>query len=265
MTLREKLYEVIFGTDTKAGRLFDVLLLWAIILSVLTVMLESIKPVETKAPELFYVIEWCFTIVFTLEYIARIYSSPNFLGYVFSFWGIVDLIAVIPTYAALLIGGAHYLLVIRILRLLRTFRILKLGKYIKAADVIIVALKASAYKITVFLFGVFSIVIMMGTLMYMVEGGRNGFENIPQSIYWAIVTITTVGFGDIVPVSPMGKCIASMMMIIGYAIIAVPTGIVTVELSKQAVQMRPACTECGNKQNDDDAMYCKKCGKKLLS
>jgi voltage-gated potassium channel len=265
MTLREKWYEVIFGTDTKAGRLFDVLLLWAIILSVLTVMLESIKPVETKAPELFYAIEWCFTIMFTLEYIARIYSSPNAVSYLFSFWGIVDLIAIIPTYAALLIGGAHYLLVIRILRLLRTFRILKLGKYIKAADVIIVALKASTYKITVFLLGVFSIVIMMGTLMYMVEGGRNGFENIPQSIYWAIVTITNVGFGDIVPVSPIGKCIASMMMITGYAIIAVPTGIVTVELSKQAAQMRPACPGCGNKQNDDDAMYCKKCGENLVS
>jgi voltage-gated potassium channel len=263
MPLREKLYEVIFGTDTKAGRLFDVLLLWAIILSVLTVILESVKSIEGGAPAAFYMAEWCFTILFTLEYIARIYSSPEAFSYIFSFWGLVDLIAVIPTYAALLIGGAHYLLVIRILRLLRTFRILKLGKYMRAAEVIIVALKASAYKITVFLFGVFSIVILMGTLMYLVEGGRNGFENIPQSIYWAIVTITTVGFGDIVPVTPAGKCIASLMMIMGYAIIAVPTGIVTVELSKQSVPQQTTCSGCGNPRNDDDAYFCKKCGKPL--
>jgi voltage-gated potassium channel len=264
MTVRERLYEVIFGTDTPAGRTFDVVLLWAIVGSVVTVMLESVRSVEATAPRLFYTLEWFFTILFTLEYLTRIVSSPRPREYVFSFWGLIDLLAVIPTYAGLLVGGAQYLLAIRTLRLLRVFRILKLGKYMKAAEIIVGALKASSYKIIVFLVGVFSVVIVMGTLMYMVEGGRNGFANIPQSIYWAIVTITTVGFGDIVPTTVVGKCISSLMMIIGYAIIAVPTGIVTVELGRHNGTTPPrTCPSCTNAVNESDARYCKECGARL--
>ncbi|MBD3315786.1 MAG: ion transporter [Chitinivibrionales bacterium] len=264
MVFRERMHEVIFGTETPAGRFFDILLLWAIVASVMTVVLESVRSIQAEAPEFFYVMEWLFTVLFTFEYLARIISSPHPASYVFSFWGVIDLLAVIPTYAGLLAGGAHYLLAIRTIRLLRVFRILKLGKYLRAAEIIVAALKASSYKITVFLLGVFTVVIVMGTLMYMVEGGGNGFENIPISIYWAIVTITTVGFGDIVPNTPFGKCISSLMMIIGYAIIAVPTGIVTVELGRQnqPTALR-TCTSCGNTVNEPDARYCKKCGAKL--
>lgn len=262
--LRSKLHEVIFGTDTIAGRLFDIILLWLIVGSIIAVIFESVDSIRSLLPKLFFSVEWGFTLLFTAEYLVRIIASPKPYQYCTSFWGIIDLLSVVPTYISLFFGSSHALIAIRIIRLMRMFRILKLGKYISASDVIISALKASIHKITVFLFGVMIIVIIMGTLMYMVEGEQNGFENIPLGIYWAIVTLTTVGFGDLVPHTTIGKVLSSVMMIIGYAIIAVPTGIVTVELNRKSrggVLRR--CHSCQNDDNESDARFCKKCGEKL--
>lgn len=258
---KDSLYKIVFETDTKAGKQFDVFLLWGILLSVLVVVFESVPQIGLEFKFSFIVIEWVFTVLFSIEYLLRLYISPKPLRYAFSFWGMVDFLSVIPTYLGLLIGGTHYLLVVRIFRLLRVFRILKLVRFSKEANSLMGALRASLYKISIFLFAVLSTVIIMGTLMYVVEGSENGFTSIPQSIYWAIITITTVGYGDIVPHTVLGKIISSIAMITGYAIIAVPTGIVTVEMSRSK-NNDVQCSECGN-PNPVQSNYCSHCGIKI--
>lgn len=267
--LRQKLFVIVFGTETRAGKLFDIILLWAIVLSVLSVMLESVREFRDNYDTLFFVSEWMFTILFTAEYLLRIFITAQPKKYVFSFFGIVDLLATLPTYLTLFMVGGSYLVVIRSLRLLRIFRILKLGRYLREASVLTSALAASRYKIFVFLGAVFTLAMIMGTLMYMIEGGESGFTSIPRSIYWAIVTITTVGYGDIAPQTVLGQAFASMLMLMGYAIIAVPTGIVTSEIAQAEKNQRKTessgkeCVACGKKGHDHDAIFCKNCSAKL--
>ena len=263
MTTREKLYHIIFETSTPAGRRFDTILLWVIMFSVLVVMLESIPSLGRSYLNTFLTIEWILTIIFTIEYFTRIWISPKPLKYIFSVWGLIDFMSILPTYLSLLLFGYHYLVIIRIFRLLRLFRILKLVRFYSESQVLAKALRASSYKIGVFMWTVMALVVFMGTLMYVVEGTESGFTSIPQSIYWAIVTITTVGYGDMVPVTILGKFISSFIMITGYAIIAVPTGIITVEMSKTGLQ-KTKCSNC-NYENDAHANYCNNCGVKLNS
>jgi voltage-gated potassium channel len=260
---KQRLYEVIFEADTPAGKAFDVALLWAILLSILLVMLESVKEIEQQYGLLFDVAEWAFTIIFTVEYVLRIVSSPKPKKYIFSFFGIIDFVAVIPTYLTYFIVGTHYLVVIRALRLLRIFRILKLNRYLGASKVISDALFASRAKILVFLFAVLNAVVIMGTIMYIVEGASSGFTSIPRSIYWAIVTITTVGYGEIAPSTIIGQILASIIMIMGYAVIAVPTGIVTSEMYRAKKGNELSCPDCGIGSHDEDANYCRICGTEL--
>ena len=260
-SLKLKLYEVIFEADTPAGKWFDIVLLWAIILSVLVVFLESISELRNQFGEIFLYLEWFFTILFTWEYILRIVSVKKASKYIFSFYGVVDVLAIIPTYLSLVIAGSQYFLVIRILRLLRVFRILKLTHMMKQATILKRALVASRGKIAVFLFAVLTLVVVVGAIMYVVEGPEHGFTSIPFSMYWAIVTMTTVGYGDVSPQTPLGQIFASIVMIMGYAIIAVPTGIVSVEIAdvtrKTSTQVCPACLKEGH---DLDAKFCKHCG-----
>lgn len=262
---RSQLREIIFEADTPAGKLFDVILIWSIVLSVVVVLLDSVRSIRADYGETLYIIEWFFTILFTIEYILRLLCVGRPLRYATSFFGIVDLLAIVPTYVSLFIPGSHYLLTIRVLRLLRIFRVFKLAAYLNEANIITTALRASRRKISVFLLAVSTIVIIIGSLMYVIEGEANGFHDIPTSIYWSIVTLTTVGYGDISPQTALGKALASVVMIIGYAIIAVPTGIVTVELSQAARQQitTHACPECGLEGHDHDASYCKYCGSEL--
>ena len=242
---RNKLYEIIFEADTPAGKWFDIFLLWAILISVLVVFLESISKLRSSYGDIFYYLEWFFTILFSVEYILRIISTKKPFGYIFSFYGIIDVLAILPTYLSLVIAGSHYLLVIRILRLLRVFRILKLTHMIRQATILKRALIASRGKIAVFLFAVLTLIVIIGAVMYVIEGPENGFTSIPFSMYWAIVTMTTVGYGDISPQTTIGQIFASFVMIMGYAIIAVPTGIVSVEIAavtkKSSVQVCPGC------------------------
>jgi voltage-gated potassium channel len=262
---RSTLHEVIFEAETPAGKAFDVALIWAIIFSVIAVLLESVADIRGRYGSILYILEWIFTFLFTIEYILRLISVQKPWRYAISFFGIVDLLAIVPTYLSVLLPGTHYLLVIRILRLLRVFRIFKLSSYISEAHVIKSALIASRKKIFVFLLTVMTIVIIIGSLIYVIEGEENGFTNIPISIYWAIVTLTTVGYGDLSPQTPLGKILAAMVMFAGYGIIAVPTGIVTVEFS-QAVKKRistEACPACSAEGHDPDAKHCKYCGTKL--
>ncbi len=263
MTNREKLYHIIFETSTPAGRRFDAILLWIIMFSVLVVMLESIPSLGPSYINIFITIEWVLTIIFTIEYFTRIWISPKPLKYIFSIWGLIDFMSILPTYLSLLMFGYHYLVIIRIFRLLRLFRILKLVRFYSESQVLAKALRASSYKIGVFLWTVMAMVVFMGTLMYVVEGSESGFTSIPQSIYWAIVTITTVGYGDMVPVTVLGKFISSFIMIAGYAIIAVPTGIITVEMSKTSL-IKTRCKTC-NHENEPTAIYCNNCGNKMDS
>ncbi|TKC13016.1 ion transporter [Pedobacter polaris] len=256
--MREKINQIIFGHDTKSSKLFDVILLWIILFSVLIVILESIPSLNKQFASLFFYAEWAITILFTIEYILRIWSSKTPLRYIFSFWGLVDLLSILPSYLELINFGFHYLLAIRIFRLLRVFRILKLVRFNREAQKLLLALNASKYKMGVFLMAVIAIMVILGTLMYVIEGGENGFTSIPQSIYWAIVTVTTVGFGDIVPQTVLGKFLSSIAMIMGYAIIAVPTGIITVELASKKSEDK-VC----NHDNPDDAQYCNQCGLKF--
>ncbi|MFH1321258.1 MAG: ion transporter [Bacteroidota bacterium] len=265
---RLKLFEVIFGYDTFAGKAFDVALIIAILLSVFAVMLESVEAFKNKFGSLLYYIEWFFTIIFTIEYIARIISIGKPWRYIFSFHGLVDFFAVIPTYLSIIFPPMSFLLNIRTIRLLRIFRILKLVRYLNAARILSDAIMASREKIAVFLGVVFTIVIIAGTFMYIVEGPEHGFTSIPKGIYWAIVTVTTVGYGDILPSTILGQVMATILMIMGYGIIAVPTGIVGVELSQvrkiTVTTKTKACTNCSLERHDKDAVYCKSCGAHLL-
>jgi voltage-gated potassium channel len=263
---RARLHEIVFEADTPAGRFFDFALIWLILLSCATVILESVRHVREQYGEPLYALEWLFTLLFTIEYLLRLMSVRQPLRYATSFFGVVDLLAIIPTYLSIFVPGSHYLLVIRILRLLRIFRLLKLSEYLTEADTLRRALRASRRKISVFLSAVVLLVVIIGALMYVVEGEENGFTNIPVSIYWAVVTMTTVGYGDLSPRTPLGQLIASIVMIIGYGIIAVPTGIVSVELAQAARQQtvsRQSCPACAAEGHDPDARYCKYCGANL--
>ena len=263
--LKDKLYRIIFRSDTPAGKKFDIMLLWVILLSLITVSLETIPSIQEDYNDFLLYLEWLFTIVFTVEYLLRIFCVKNRWLYIFSFFGLVDLITVIPGYFYLYNFETQYLLVIRGLRLLRIFRILKLGRYSGESHVLLKALLASRYKIIVFIGTVFMLVIIIGSLMYVIEGPENGFTSIPESMYWAIVTLTTVGYGDITPLTPWGKLLASLVMLLGYGVIAVPTGIVTAELTKDIIRYKSdkLCIACGAVGHDSDAVYCKICGKSL--
>ena len=266
---RQKLFIIIFGTDTPLGRLFDIVLLYVILTSILLVMLESVQSISYSYGLFFYVLEWLFTIFFTIEFLLRLWISRRPLKYLLSFYGLVDFMAVIPTYLTLFYAGGSYLVVIRAIRLLRVFRILKLSRQLSESRVLVKALVSGRYKILVFLGGVLALVIIMGTLMYLVEGSENGFDSIPRSIYWAIVTTTTVGYGDIYPVTVFGQILAAALMLMGYAIIAVPTGIVSSELSKNSnkrvYKKKVKCSSCGKRKHSFKAHYCSRCGTLLES
>lgn len=261
---RETLHEIIFGAETPAGKWFDILLIVCILTSVLAVMLDSVSGISKNYGSLLTAIEWFFTIIFTVEYILRLICVGRPLLYATSFFGIVDLLAIIPTFISLLIPGSEYFLVVRILRILRIFRVLKLVQYMKEAVFLMKALRASMRKIIVFLFTVLTLVIILGSIMYLIEGAENGFTSIPRSIYWAIVTLTTVGYGDISPQTNIGQMLAAGIMILGYSIIAVPTGIITVELSQlSSKKSTRLCNDCSTEGHDVDADFCKHCGAKL--
>lgn len=262
---RTALHEVIFEADTRVGKAFDVLLILSILLSVAAVMLDSVSAIRLRFGTLLYAVEWFFTLLFTVEYLLRLLCVGRPGLYAKSFFGVVDLLAIVPTYLSILVPASRYLLVIRVLRILRVFRVLKLVQYLNETHLLVKALRASRRKIAVFLYTVLTLVVLFGSLMYLIEGEANGFTSIPRSIYWAIVTLTTVGYGDISPGTGPGQVVAAVIMIIGYAIIAVPTGIVTVELSKatKAAVSTQACPECGADGHDSDAEHCKFCGAKL--
>lgn len=259
-SIRDQLGYIIFETDTPAAKGFDVALLWVILISIGAVMAESLPGYSHLYYKILLGMEWFFTGLFTIEYGLRIWTSPKPLKYIFSFWGIIDLISILPTYLTFF-EGSQYFLSVRVLRLLRIFRILRIGKLNQNAKMLVSSLVSSLPKISVFLFAVITIITIIGSIMYVVERGQQGFSSIPQSIYWAIVTITTVGYGDIVPHSVLGKFFSSVAMIIGYAIIAVPTGIITSEISNKQ-DSHSICSHCGNK-NPQRSNYCNKCGKKL--
>jgi voltage-gated potassium channel len=263
---RSTLHEVIFEADTPAGKWFDLMLILSILISVITVMLDSVNAVSVAYDSLLYSIEWFFTLLFTVEYILRLLCVGRPIKYAASFFGIVDLLAILPTYLSILFPASKYLLAIRILRILRIFRVLKLVQYLGEANLLMRALRDSRRKITVFLFTVFTSVIISGSLMYVIEGEENGFTSIPRSIYWSIVTMTTVGYGDISPKTEIGQMLAAIIMILGYGIIAVPTGIVTVGISRamgHKIVTTQVCPECSAEGHDSDAKYCKYCGAKL--
>ncbi len=264
--LKTYLHTIIFEADTRAGKTFDISLLLIITISVVIVMLNSVDELNQKYGQLFLDLEWVITIIFSLEYILRIYVTRKPLKYIFSFYGIIDFLSILPTYLSLFITGTHFLLVIRMLRLMRIFRVFKLARYVNASNTLVVALKNSRRKIIVFLEAVLIIVVITGALMYLVEGPESGFSSIPKSIYWAIVTITTVGYGDIAPETVLGQTIASILMIIGFAIIAVPTSIIGGEIVKEQMLSRnntKVCCGCEFGDHDDNAKYCKICGEKL--
>jgi len=258
MTLKEKLRVIIFGSDTPSGKAFDIALMWVIAASVLAVILESMPELNARYAGVFPVIEWVITIVFTIEYLVRIYIAFDRRKYVLSFWGLIDLAAILPAYLSLLLAGYHYLIIVRILRLLRIFRILKLIPFLEEIRVMGIAIRHSLRKILVFLAFVILLVIILGSAMYVAEGGANGFSSIPVSVYWATVTITTVGYGDIVPQTIAGKTIATIIMLVGYAIIAVPTGIMSAEFVRTA-RADHACPACQSPVSQEDK-YCRHCG-----
>lgn len=262
---RERIYEIVFEADTPAGRFFDVALLIAILLSVLAVLLESIESIDSEYGGVLRAVEWVFTGLFTIEYLLRLYAVRYPLRYAMSFFGVVDLLSILPTYLALFLPGTGSpLLVVRALRLLRVFRIFKLARFLGEANVLSTALRASGPKIIVFLGTVLTIVLIVSALMYLVEGKEHGFTSIPRAMYWAIVTVTTVGYGDVVPQTVLGRIIAAILMILGYGIIAVPTGIVSAELVEaKRNATTQVCPECLAEGHDTDAVHCKKCGSKL--
>tara|TARA_Y100001960_G_C14623187_1_gene801772 strand:- start:172 stop:966 length:795 start_codon:yes stop_codon:yes gene_type:complete len=264
--MREKIYKIIFESDTPMGKGFDLVLIISILISVFVVFIDSVQYYNNLYSKELYIFEWFFTILFTIEYFLRIYCIRRPLMYVKSFFGVIDLLSIIPTYISVFFPVSRYLSVIRILRVLRIFRILKLINYISESNQLINALIASRRKITVFLFFILSMVTIFGSIMYLIEGEQNGFTSIPQSIYWAIVTITTVGYGDISPKTELGKVLASLAMILGYATIAVPTGIISAEYSNISKKISSqVCPGCSNEQHDYDAEFCNKCGTKLDS
>ena len=261
---KHRLYTVIFESKTRGGKTFDVSLLIAIGLSVTVVMLESVQSIQTQHAELLRTLEWIFTGLFTLEYIARLLAVRRPWQYAWSFYGIIDLIAILPSFINLF-TSANYVMVIRVLRLLRVFRVLKLAHFLEESDTLVTALRASRRKIMVFVFTVLAVVFVMGTLMYLIEGEANGFSSIPHSVYWAIVTLTTVGYGDITPHTGFGQFVASIIMIMGYGIIAVPTGIFSMEL-RQAARAKDArvCANCETVESDRLARFCRRCGKPFV-
>ncbi len=268
--IRKKIHDIIFYSDSKTGRVFDIGLLLLILISVALVMLESVNSISTVYGQLFDNLEWVVTILFTIEYIARITVSNKPFKYIFSFLGIIDLLSLLPKYISFFFVGSHALLALRALRLLRVFRILKLARYIGESNKLLEALKTSKAKILVFLMAVMVLCIVLGTIMYLIEGAENGFTSIPRSVYWCIVTLTTVGFGDIAPSTPLGQLIASIVMIIGYGIIAVPTGIVSAEYTqhmndetKKAKKSSSHCPNCGTKIDRENAAFCYVCGESL--
>ncbi len=266
-SFRHKIYEIIFEADTFYGKLFDIVLLITIVSSVVAVMLESIDSIHQQYGDILRIFEWIVTILFTIEYFLRIYAVNKPLKYIFSFMGIIDLLAVIPTYLIFIFPAAHFFTVVRSIRLIRVFRVFKLSHYLRGAHTMQIALRSSRPKIVVFLLSVMILVIVLGTLMYIIEGSSDtkGFDNIPNSIYWAIVTLTTVGYGDVFPATAFGKVVASFIMILGYGIIAVPTGIVTAEFSRKKREKvsTQACPDCTTEGHEVDAKFCKKCGAEL--
>lgn len=267
-TIRQKIYIVIYGVNTPAGKLFDLALLFFIVLSVVTIMLETVPSISSRFHDELIVLEWVFTGLFTLEYLLRIFSTNKPLKYIFSFYGIIDLLAILPMYLSFFFVGSNVFSSIRTLRLLRLFRILKLFKFIDEARKMKIALLESRTKITVFLYSVVVLAMTIGTLMYFIEGEENGFTSIPQSIYWTIVTLTTVGYGDIVPQTVLGQFLAMMLMITGYGVIAVPTGIVSAEFAKQSSKSSEpidpkVCALCNFEGHKSKAEYCYNCGNKL--
>lgn len=264
---KERWHEIIYEADSRAGKYFDLILIIAIIFSIILVMLESVKELDSQYHAFFNISEWVITVLFTIEYILRIITVKKPRSYIFSFYGIIDFLSTIPKYISLFIGGAHALVALRALRLLRIFRILKLVRFVGATENLGKALKASRYKIFVFISAVMIICVIIGTVMYLLEGDPSGFTSIPRSIYWAIVTLTTVGYGDIAPQTALGQLLASLVMILGYGIIAIPTGIVSVEMAKgksEKVHMNTySCPSCSADKHKDDAKYCYKCGEQL--
>lgn len=262
--LRRRLHTIIFEADTPAGRAFDVGLLVAIIISLTVVILESVPSLDQRYGEWFHVVEWVLTVLFTLEYLLRLYCVRRPWLYARSFYGVVDLLSILPTYLSLFVEGTQLLLAVRVLRLLRVFRIFKLASFVREARLLMRALRASRGKIIVFMLFVVLMVTVIGSIMYVIEGDTNpAFQNIPISIYWAIVTLTTVGFGDITPQTYLGRFFSAVVMILGYAVIAVPTGVVTMEMMRNQSTNTQSCPNCGAEGHDDDARYCKYCGSAL--
>ena len=261
---KKKLFRIVYFADTPLGKLFDVTLLFMIALSAMIVILDSVKHIRFH--ETFLVIEWIMSILFTIEYIVRVMIVKNKKDYIFSLMGIIDLVSILPFYISLFTPEAKYLMIIRLFRMLRIFRILNMMDYMDDGEYILQSLKHSSRMIYIFLLFITIIVLILGSLMYIIEGGKNGFTNVPVSIYWAVVTITTVGYGDISPVTPTGKLISMLLMLCGYSIIAVPTGIVSSQMKRcmNKGKGKVICNRCGNIDNDDNARYCKDCGEKLV-
>ncbi len=259
---RVQLNQLIFGHETAAGKLFDVVLIGFITLSVAAVMLDSVAGIRDAYGPFLLALEWFFTVIFTVEYVLRLLCAPRPARYARSFFGVVDLASILPTYLSLILPGTQYFQVIRVLRVLRVFRVLKLAEYIGEADILMVAIRNSRRKLSVFIATVLVLAVIFGAAMYLVEGRTHGFTSIPLSIYWTIVTITTVGYGDIAPATPLGQSLASVIMLLGYAIVAVPTGIVTVELTRSRPAKR-SCPGCAGDDHDVDARFCKRCGMAL--
>ena len=261
---KRKLFRIIFKSDTKLGKLFDIFLLILIVLSTFIVMMESVRIFDAKLHNVFVIVEIVITAVFTVEYILRVMTIKNKKDYIFSFFGIIDFLAILPFYLSLFIPITKYFLIIRMLRMLRIFRILNLMDFMNDGYFIVRALKNSSRKIYIFLLFLMIFSVIVGSMMFMVEGHREGFESIPQSVYWAVVTVTTVGYGDVSPGTPLGKFLSVLLMLAGYSIIAVPTGIVTAEMRNKRQEIGKMCNRCGNNDIDDDSRFCKICGEKIV-
>ena len=261
---KRQIYRIIFQADTKMGKLFDLVLLFLIALSTFIIMMESVKIFDAKLHRLFVILEIIITSFFTIEYVLRILTIKNKKKYIFSFFGIIDLLAILPFYLSLFFPITKYFLILRMLRMLRVFRIFNLSDFMNDGKFIVNALKSSSRKIYIFLLFLMIFCVIVGSLMFMVEGHREGFESIPQSIYWAVVTVTTVGYGDVSPGTPLGKFFSILLMLAGYSIIAVPTGIVTAEMRNKRQNFELVCSRSGNEDVDDDARYCKICGEKVI-